>query len=199
VNRRRFKQYGLKPTALMLIPIIALTLAGIAYSHWQERLQIIAVVKTGFRRLTIGSEKLLAPTGEGFNENHPIEYYITGDKQALVAYCGNVTSGWKIAVGLVLENDGTLPIYLEEVRVEFNPPIKFSVEKYYYGPFQPGEKFNQYWSGLKIEEIPPSGYSEPHMLLESNDRAVTWTVIEYAGTEPISVEITVTPVYGRWP
>jgi len=197
VNRRRFKQYSSKLTVLTLIPIIALTLTGIAYSYWQEELQIIAVVKTGFGKLTIGSEKLLVPTGEGFEEKHPIEYYITGDGQALVAECGNVSSNWKIAVGLVLENDGTLPVHLKDVEVWFNSSTEdFSVKKYYYGPFPPGEKFKEYWSGLKIEEIPPIGDREPPIPLNPNDRTVIWTVIEYSGTEPIDVEIRVKPIYG---
>jgi hypothetical protein len=77
VNIRHGGRYPDKLIALTFIPVIALAILGITYSHWQETLTVNGTVTTGYVKLVIGSEKVLVPQGEGYDEYHPTTYYKT--------------------------------------------------------------------------------------------------------------------------
>lgn len=184
--------------------LILTAIVGISYSHWQDFVQIKGTIKMGHRKLIIDSEKLLVPTGEGFNETHPIYYHITPDNRSLIAECQNVDCNWTIAVGLLLKNNGTLPLQLIAIQTAFNitDMSQFNVTTYYYGPFPPGTNFNfPYWDGIGFNEVPPEGDASttPPVILDPDEHAITWTIISYNGTQPINVKITVTPYNVLYP
>jgi hypothetical protein len=174
-----------KLTALMLIQIVALAMLGIAYSHWQETLTITGTIKTGYVNLVIGSEKVLVPRGEGYDENHPITYYKTPDNHILIVTCENVTSGWRIAIGLLMHNEGTLPLIVKDVSLTFENAEGimeyFTITTYYYGSYPTGTNFNQLgaWDGIKIEDAPVNGYVTPPMPLDPCEHAISWTLIQF--------------------
>jgi len=178
--------------------ILTLTIiTGLSYSHWQDTIQIQGTIKMGHRKFIIDSEKLLVPPGTGFNNTHPIYYYITPDYHSLIAECQNVDYNWTIAIGLLIKNNGTIPLLLKEIQIIFNitDTTDFTVTTYYYGPFPPGTNFNfPYWDGIKFCEVPPDGYKNPPISLDPNDHAITWTTINYTGTQSLNIKITVTPI-----
>lgn len=57
--RTHRKQYSGKLTALILVPIIALAILGMSYSHWQETLTITGTVTTGKWKACIRIQKTL--------------------------------------------------------------------------------------------------------------------------------------------
>lgn len=156
----------------------------------------------GHRKFIIDSEKLLVPTGTGFNETHPIYYYVTPDYQSLIAECQNVDHNWTIAIGLLIKNTGTIPLLLKQTQVTLNitDTTNFIITTHYYGPFPPGTNFNfPYWDGISLEKVPPPGDTPPPIILDPNDHAITWTKINYTGTEPLNTMITATPLDDPYP
>lgn len=202
--RRHRRQYAEKLTALMLIPIIALAILGVTYSHWQETLTITGTIKTGYVNLVIGSEKVLVPPGEGYDENHQITYYKTPDNHTLVVICKNVTSGWRIAIGLLMHNEGTLSLTVKNVSIAFQNAEGimqyFNVTTYYYGPYPTGTNFNKLgvWDGIKIDDIPVEGNVTTPIPLDPCQHAISWTLIQFNATdlqaEGKTITITATPV-----
>ena len=186
-----------KVLALFNLILMLTIITGLSYSHWQDTVQIQATIKMAHRKLIIDSEKLLVPTSIGFNETHPIHYYVTTDNKSLIAECQNIDYNWTIAIGLLIKNNGTLPLMLKNIEIIFNitDTSTFNVTTYYYGPFPPGTNFNfPYWDGIKFEEVPPIGDSPPPIPLDPDDHAITWTTINYNGTKLPSITITVTPL-----
>jgi hypothetical protein len=200
VNIRHSRRHPGKLIALTLIPVIALAILGITYSHWQETLTITGTITTGYVKLVIGSEKVLVPQGEGYDEYHPITYYKTPDNHTLIIICKNVTNGWRIAIGLLMHNEGTLPLKVEDVSLTLENAEGvmqyFNITTYYYGPYPTGTNFNKLgaWDGIKIGDIPVSGYVPPPIPLDPCQHAISWTTINYNGTQPLNITITATPL-----
>lgn len=191
-----------KVIVIFNIILILTVISGISYSHWQDTVKIKGIAKMGCRKLIIDSRKLLVPTGAGFNETHPIYYYVTSDNKSLIAECQNVDYNWTIAVGLLTKNSGTLPLKLTETQITFNitDTSQFNITTYYYGQFPPGTNFNfPYWDGIKFEEVPPEGAISPPVILDPDYHSITWTIINYNGTQPVNMSIIITPVSTAYP
>lgn len=189
----------MKRKILVILNLILLLtiINGLTYSHWQDTVQIQSTIKMGHRKLIIDSEKLLVPTGTGFNDTHPIYYYVTPDKKSLIAECQNVDHNWTIAIGLLIKNNGTLPLTLRQTKITFNitDTANFTTTTYYCGPFPPGTNFNfPYWDGISFDQVPPDGYKDPPIPLNPEDHAITWTTIDYNGTQPLNIQVTATPI-----
>ena len=194
----------MKPKILAILNLILILtiITGLAHSHWQDTVQIQGTVKMGHRKLIIDSEKLLVPTGTGFNETHPIYYHVTPNYHSLIAECQNVDYNWTIAIGLLIKNDGTLPVELKETQITFNitDATNFTTTTHYYGPFPPGTNFNfPQWDGIKFNEVPPDCYEYPPIPLDPDDHAITWTIINYNGTQPLNITLTATPLDDPYP
>ncbi len=179
---------------------------GLTYSHWQDTTCIQGTVKMGHVNLVIDSEKVLVPRGEGYDENHPVTYYKTPGKRTLVVTCENVTSGWRIAIGLLMHNEGTLPLTVKSVSITLKNTDDiieyFNITTYYYGPYPIGTNFNSLnvWDGIEINQIPVEGYWEPPISIPLNtcEHAISWTLIHFdtdnPETEGRTITITITPV-----
>lgn len=189
-----------KMLATLSLLLLVATINGIAYSRWQETARIRGTVTMGHWKLVIESQKLLVPIGIDFNETHLIYYFMTPDERSLKATCENVDHEWTIAIGLIVKNTGTLPLTLKGTRIELSgPEADFNIESYTYGPFPPGAGLKPYWDGIRLEEVPREGYRDRSILLDQGDRAITWTTIEYIGTEITDIELTATPIDDPYP
>jgi hypothetical protein len=186
-----------KILAILNLILLLTIINGLTYSHWQDTIQIQGTIKMGHQKLIIDSEKLLVPTSTGFNETHPIYYYVTPDNQSLIAECQNVDHNWTIAIGLLTKNEGTLPLTLKQTQITFNitDTKNFTIITYYYGSFPPGVNFNfPYWDGISFDEVPPVGDTSPPIPLDPNEHAITWTTINHNGTQPLNIQVTATPI-----
>ena len=191
-----------KVLAIFNLILVLTIITGLTYSSWQDTIEIKGSVRMAHRKFIIDSEKVLFPTGTGFNQTHPIYYYVTPDNRSLIAECQNVDYNWTIAIGLLIKNTGTLPLKLKNVEITFNitDTTNFTITTYYYGPFPPGTNFNfPYWDGITFEGVPPAGDSPPPITLDPEDHAITWTTINHTGTEPLSITITATPLDDPYP
>jgi hypothetical protein len=97
-------------------------------------------------------------------------------------------------------------LYLKDILITFNPSEasqNFTVTTYYYGPFKPGDNFNpDYWDGISFDQVPPANNVTPPILLDLNDHAITWTIIQYNGdpnAPGTNIQITATPTEDPYP
>jgi len=199
MNRRRFRQHTPKLTALILIPIIALAILGITYSHWQQTLTITGTVTTGKWGLTIGSQRVVTPVG--YDEERNITAYILSGDQTLQLTCHNISHCWHIWAGLVIHNKGTLPATVKEPTIQIIGATgyeqNFTITTYYYGPYNDGD-FTEVWAGhLNMTALPFKPYYGPGIPLEPGQTAITWTEFKFNYTtpeliiDPINIYITI--------
>jgi hypothetical protein len=180
-----------------LLLLLALSITGYSYSHWTKTITIQGTITTAKAQLIITSHKLLIPDITNFNTTHQIHYYVTPDNLTLVADCKNVTGAeWTIKIGLIVKNNGTMPIDLTETTITFNiTTTNFNVTTYYYN-------FNSaYWDDtLTFSNVPPLGNVTPPIQLEPNDQAITWTIINlFDTTQIVDIQIIATPEFHPYP
>jgi len=165
-----------KILTLIVSIIIALTITGLAYSHWQERITIIGTITTGRWGLSIGSSKVVTPIG--YDENRSIEDSIVNGNRTLRLICANISSGWHIWAGILIQNDGTIPTSVKEPMIEV-VGADFTINIYYYGPYD-GGNFKEVWGGVKMEDLPFGNSKEAGKItLEPNQKAVIWIEFSY--------------------
>jgi len=190
-------------TANLILMLLVIT--GFSYSHWSDTAKIQGTVKIAHRKLIIDSYKVLTPTGAGYEQYHPILHYRTPDKLTLVIICENVTNDWEIAVGLLIHNNDTLPLKLEETQITVlnnteEVTIHFNITTWYYGPYSQGTNFNKQeaWNGTQFEQIPPPDNVTTPITLEHCSHAISWTIVEFKPQDPIEkieiITIEATPI-----
>ncbi|MBS7610325.1 hypothetical protein KEJ19_07195 [Candidatus Bathyarchaeota archaeon] len=88
----------------------------------------------------IGSDKVVKPLG--YDENRSIADEIINGNQMLQLTCLNISDGWHIWAGLVIQNDGTVPTSVEKPIIQmlgaYDHQQSFSINTYFYGPFEHG-------------------------------------------------------------
>jgi hypothetical protein len=192
-NYRRNNPINKTTGIVFILLVLALSTVGYSYSLWSKTLTIQGKVSTAKAQLTITSHKLLIPDIDNFNSTHPIHYYLTSDNLTLVADCENITGEWTIVIGLIVKNNGTMPIYLTDTAISFNTSASnFQVTTYYY-TFDSSK-----WDGITFGDIPLSGDVSPPIQLDVNDQAITWTVIQL-NAATTDTQIIATPEFLPYP
>ena len=174
-------------TAIVLILLILLILIGLSQAHWRDRLRIVGVVKTGKWTPEIGSYKIVTPTG--YDEYSPITATIGEEGQCLKVICVNVSTGWHIWVGLLVANDGTVPVKILNPQVLIKPidlSGNFTVNIYLYGPYSRGDHI-EVWGEVDMEDLPFSGSVET-VALNPSQKAVIWIEFIFNGDEEVTIE-----------
>jgi hypothetical protein len=58
-----------------------------------------------------------------------------------------------------------------------------------------GTGFNfPYWDRTSFDQVPPAGDTSPPIPLDPNEHAITWTTINYNGTQPLNIQVIATPI-----
>ena len=193
--RRYRRNNPINKTTGIIFVLLMLTLGatGYSYSLWSKTLTIQGNITTAKAQLIITSHKLLIPNVD-FNGTHPIHYYVTSDNLTLVADCENVTGAeWTIKIGLIVKNNGTMPIYFTKTAINFNTSaLNFQVTTYNY-------TFNSaYWDALTFDDVPPLGSITTPIQLEPNDQAIIWTIIQL-NVASEDTQIIATPEFQPFP
>ena len=196
----RRKQQIPKLAALILIPIIALAILGITYSHWQEKLYITGTVTTGRWHQSIGSDKVVKPVG--YDETRSITDQIIDEAQTLQLTCANISDGWHIWTGLVIHNDGTVPTSTEQPIIRFTGAEgyeqNFNINTYFYGPYERGGHI-EVWGNVQMEDLPFTQWKEAGIILDPGQTAVIWIEFKFNHTDSDliinTVEIDITIQY----
>jgi len=192
MSRRRYGQHTQKLTALMLIPLIAMVILGITYSHWQQTLSITGTVTTGKWHQSIGSDKVVKPVG--YDENRSIIDTILPDNQTLQLLCANVSDCWHIWAGLVIHNDGTVPTSVDAPIIQIigadGYQQNFTINTYFYGPYERG-RHTEVWGKVKMDDLPFTPWKEAGIILNPEKTAVIWIEFKFDYTDP---ELVINPV-----
>ena len=107
----RRKQQIPKLAALMLIPILALTILGTAYSHWQQTLTITGTITTGNCDIDFSKAWVKCTNA------HENTVQLTWNEDEVALTATEVFRLWKLLMGMHIENTGTLPIKITTITV----------------------------------------------------------------------------------
>lgn len=176
---RRMRTHYVKVTLLVLLLMTALATAGLASALWREDLHIIGRVETAVWRQAIGSFKVVKPVG--YDESRAITSSIENGEQTLVLACANISSGWHVWAGLLIQNVGNIPTTVELPTIWINGASigHFDVKVYFYGPYDRGG-FTAVWGGVKINDLPFEGSKgSGDIVLMPNQKAVVWIEFKY--------------------
>lgn len=195
-----------KSLSTLMALTIALSLVGISYSAWSDQIHIVGEVKMAHVTMTIISEKVL--TSREVERYSEITYTRSEDGHYLSITCDNLRGCWFVWVGLVLQNQGTIPANLKAPEYYFEGPDGFEdyfeVEDYFYGPYPEETGFGslEVWGRVKVSEdgpLKPDGnvtfaepQSTPPFKTEPGEKCVVWIWIHCLDTPPDSNGETVT-------
>ena len=174
-------------TAVIIILLTLLILTGISYAYWRDKLEIVAVVKTGRWISKIHSYKIVPPPGYG--EHSQVTAIIGEDCQCLNVTCVNVSTGWHIWIGILVANDGTVPVKILNPQVLITPrdlSENFTVNTYLYGPYSRGDHI-KIWDEVNMEDLPFNGSVET-VALNPSQKAVIWIKFTFNGDNEINIE-----------
>jgi len=145
-----------KISALFMILAITLSIIGITYSHWADTVRIEGKVKMAHILIDIKSEKVLM--SKDVQKYSSVTYEVSPDKHTLSIYSENLKPCWYIWVGLVMQNQGTLPGKIKSLEYIFEDSDGFEdyfeTAEYFYGPYPENTGFGtlEVWGKVKIDE-----------------------------------------------
>ena len=135
--RTRLRNYTGKLTALMLIPIIALTITSVTYSHWQQTLTITGTIKTGKAEAKIICYKVCSlPCLCRITDCR-----LSDDNQTLNIQLEKVKPCCYIGIAMTIKNTGTIPLLINNntytITDQDGNDIKgnFTLKQWFIGPF----------------------------------------------------------------
>ncbi|MDH5437279.1 MAG: hypothetical protein OEX76_00070 [Candidatus Bathyarchaeota archaeon] len=141
--------------ALFMVLAITLSIVGFAYAHWADTIQIEGSVKIAHLLISIKSEKVL--TSKEVEKYSEIEYQVSPDEHTLQLHCTNVKECWFVWIGLVTQNQGTLPANVKPPVYSYEDPngfIEYFENKtYIYGPYpeETGYGKLEVWGNVMVD------------------------------------------------
>ena len=167
--------------ALMLLVVV---LYSVAYAMWFEELGANVGIYVGTMDFKITSHKFLC--GECDRDESYVGVSDDGESaQVVIVDAAPNSSAW---VGLVLSNEGTLPIKLTHVHVDDGG----SSNIYVYGPFQaPGT--SGVWGRVKLGDLPfPDDVGLPSPTCDPSKKLIVWIEIICPDSEGVETSYTIT-------
>jgi hypothetical protein len=169
-----------------MIVSVSLSLAGYSYSAWTDKVVIIGKVKMAHISITAISHKVLWSKCVG--KYSTILYDLSEDGHTLWITANNLQECWYVWIGLVLQNQGSLPALVKEtvLRIEGFPELVdiFETQYYFYGPYPESTGFGTLptWGSVKIgDQLEPDGNvnfletpTDPPFTADPGEKAVVW-------------------------
>lgn len=159
-----------KISALVMVLAITLSIVGFTYSHWTDTIKINGTVKMAHLKMTIISFKNL--TSHEVKQYSNITSELSTDNHTLTLVCDGLKPCWLIWIGLVTQNQGSLPANLKPPEYSFDYPDGFEdyfeTAEYFYGPYPENTGFGtlEVWNNVKVSE-------QGELLLDGNTTFVT--------------------------
>jgi len=175
-----------KISALLMTLAITLSLVGFTYAHWTDVIKINGHVKMAHILIGIKSEKVLMSGDVEKYSN--VTYEVSPDEHTLEIHSKNLRPCWYIWVGLVMQNQGTLPGKIKPPEYSYDPSDSwgdyFETTEYFYGPYPENTGFGnlETWGKVKInEQLQSNGtviFTTPStptpFTLNPTEKAVIW-------------------------
>ena len=159
--------------SVLMVMAIVLSVVGLTYSAWTDTIYIEGNVKMAHVMMTIISEKVLT------SKEYPKPIYeVSEDGHLLTLNCSGLRECWYVWIGLVLQNQGSVPANVKPPQYIFEGPDNFvqyfETEEYFYGPYPENTGFGtrEVWGKVKVGE---------HLLANGS--------VDFPDTEPLPDEI----------
>jgi len=167
--------------ALFTILTFALTITGIAYTHWQKTINIQGTLNLAKTQIIIQDHNTTLTTLE-IIESTPHNLMLNG----------TITPTQTLWTGIIIKNNGTTPATITSPTITTNNTeiwqTNFTHSEHHYGPYTtiPPEKWNE------ATTMPPPEETSLPRELQTNEMLVVWQNITLSGSPPFTIEITVT-------
>ncbi len=175
-----------KTYTVLIVLITVLSIVGYTYAHWTDTIKINGSIKMAHILVDIKSEKVLM--SRDVQKYSSVTYEVSPDKHTISIFSENLKPCWYIWVGLVLQNQGTLPGKAKPPEYAFEGlPIledHFATNEYFYGPYPEGTGFGtlEVWGGVEIDNHLKSdgstAFTTPPtptpFTLNPSDKTVVW-------------------------
>lgn len=189
----KHKQVLLKLLTLELVLLATIPLSSYAYSLWYESLLINVQVKMGELNLKIGSCKAVSCCRN-------VEFKCVKVDDEVYLIIEKAYPGWEGWFGLVIVNEGSIPVMLRDVRISREGALSQYISisaMYFYGPYKRG--FREVWGRVKCEDLPFKGYINPPVEVDLGEKVIVWAKIVIKDTAPygasgsLSIKLEFTP------
>lgn len=147
-----------KVSGLFMAFIIALSLTGLVYAHWSDTIKIEGKLEMAHIGIQIKSYKALLPKED---KDGNIEAEISEDGHLLTITWTNLGPDRYAWIGLVIQNQGSLPAYVKAPEYIFEGPDGFDdyfeTKEWFYGPYSEKTGFGtlEIWGKVAISEEGP--------------------------------------------
>lgn len=193
--------------ALLMLLVITLSIAGFTYAHWTDTIRINGTIKMAQILIDIKSEKVLMSRTVKKYYNSSVSYEVSPDLHTLEIHSKNLGPCWYIWVGLVMQNQGTLPGKIKPPIYSFEDEYGFAeyfeTSEYFYGPYPENTGFGtlEVWGMVEIDKnlksdgtVTFTTTSTPTpFTLDPTEKAVIWIWIHVrTGVPPTAMGKTVT-------
>lgn len=172
--------------------MLLILISGLGYAVWTDTITKTYMLTVGTIETEIGSYKTIT------NYNDDLITVIQPNRETLQIIC-QVGPSWYLWVGLLIHNEGTLPVRIISFTISTNNTDMwneyFTYEEYFYGPFKDGE-FTEVWAPYPPNTPPPPG-NIPLSTISLNhcQKMVAWQHLHISDAYSNSVfglEITIT-------
>ena len=188
--------------ALFMISVIILSMAGLTYAHWADSIYIYGRVKMAHIRLTITSYKNL--TSKSVMGYSTIISELSEDGHTLTLICTGLRPSWFIWIGLVTQNQGSLPANVKPPQYSFEGPDGFhdyfETAEYFYGPYPKNTGYGnlEVWGNVKVSDdgpLKPDGTvtfqtdpNDPPFAAQPLEKVVIWIWIHVRSDLPSNAQ-----------
>lgn len=155
---RCHKMNTTKTSAIFLTIAITLSIAGLTYAHWTDTIRMNGSVKMAHILVDIKSEKVLISTNVQRQYQSYVEWEVSPDRHTLEINSTNLAPCWYIWVGLIMQNQGTLPGKIKPPEYTFEDSLGFEdyfeTKEYFYGPYPENTGFGklEIWGKVEIDK-----------------------------------------------
>ncbi len=189
-----------KVSGFFMAFMIAVSLTGLSYAHWSDTIKIEGTAKMAHIRIKIISYKAL--TSKEVENYSTIDTELSEDGHMLIIYCSNLKPCWHVWIGLVTQNEGSLPAYVKSPEYIFDGPDGFEdyfeTMEYYYGPYSKDTGYGklEVWGNVVVgEDLMENGTvtfttpsETPPLETDPYEKVVIWIWIHVKNDTPDDIQ-----------
>ncbi len=174
----------------VIVLIISMTLT--TYGLWFDDLRVNVYIHINDNSVDIGSYKayiLDINSSKNYRGVEDQDASISSDSKKfsltnLSSYCIN-TSGCNLSlwIGLVLANNGTVPINIDDVSMNITGSYSdVTIRKYYYGPYKTGLGYRDVWGNIDPSDLPFEN-NTMGMVLDPGWKGIVWLSVNMSNVD----------------
>jgi len=172
--------------------LLSILLVGVGYGLWSDTLKANVYIYMLPGDLEIGSWKVFTGYGCDGCLGYDLTYLSPSNDTLHILFGDTVVE--YMWIGLVVENNGEVNLYLEDIKVRINDTsgeYDLTPISYLYEPVKTGIGYMPYWGGVTCPDLPVSGYLAGYpVLINPGYKMVAWLYVELGvSNAEITVEI----------